>query len=56
MSLLSTDITKVKRLSLREVRLPDRRADKKVEPREDIKPHPEPEIKPQGIDKLIVQY
>jgi hypothetical protein len=32
MSQLSTDITKVKRLSLREVRLSDSRADKKAEP------------------------
>lgn len=62
MSLLNVDIAKVKRLSLREVKLPTtERLDlvsittgeriKKVELREDIKPHPEPEIKAQEIDK-----
>jgi len=49
MSLLSTDIAKVKRLSLREVKLPT--TERRVELREDIKPHPEPEIKAQEIDR-----
>ena len=46
MSLLSTDIAKVKRLSLREVKLPT--TERRVEP---IKPHPETEIKAKEIDK-----
>jgi len=52
MSLLSTDITKVKRLSLREVKLPA--PESRVEPITHIqieRPHPELEVKPQEIDK-----
>jgi len=49
MSLLSADIAKVKRLSLREVKLPT--TERRVELREDIKPHPEPKVKAQEIDR-----